>query len=179
MIALIMVACLTVFLPVLNPAHGRHGLQSLTILGLDGRPLAPAAWDKSPVLLNFWSPDCAACLTELPVFQDAYRRGDLSGLSVVGVALSSDDPHRAAAAAALSQVTYPQAWDATGQLDRALGGIRVVPTTVLMERDGRLLFRQEGALTIGELQALAQAYGVASDSDLPLSRVGRPMPSNP
>ena len=112
------------------------------------------------------------------VYVAGLSAGGAMGSAMV-VALSSDDPHRAAAAAALSQVTYPQAWDATGQLDRALGGIRVVPTTVLMERDGRLLFRQEGALTIGELQALAQAYGVASDSDLPLSRVGRPMPSNP
>ncbi|WP_158543273.1 TlpA disulfide reductase family protein [Dyella psychrodurans] len=161
MIVLIMAACAAPFLSF-HHAHRVQAWHRLAITGLDGKPLSPLAWNGRFVLINFWSTDCEACLAEMPALENAYMRYGASGLSVVGVALSNDDPNRVAAAAAMSHVTYPQAWDASGQLNEAFGGIAVVPTTLLVDNDGDIVFRQEGALNESELASLAEAYGLCA-----------------
>jgi thiol-disulfide isomerase/thioredoxin len=175
MIFLTVVACLTVFFPASHPSRV-NAWQRLPITDLDGKPLASTTWDRRLVLLNFWSTDCAACLAELPTLEKAYTHYNASGLSVVGVALSNEDPDRVAAAAVLSHVTYPQAWDSTGQLDKVFGGIVVVPTTILVTSDGRIAFRQEGPLNDQELDALVRAYGPPSGTDFDVSEVRGPSP---
>lgn len=179
MITLIMVAFSIVLVPLLRPSRQLHALPRLPVTGLDGQPLAPATWDARLVLFDFWSPECTACLAGLPALQKAYRRYGASELSVVGVALSNDDPQRAAAAAALSHVTYPQAWDSTGRLGRMFGGIRVVPTTIVISHDGRVLLRHEGALNGDELRALVQVYGQAPDAGRDPAEAEGPSPSSP
>ncbi|GLQ49218.1 TlpA disulfide reductase family protein [Dyella flava] len=161
MIPLIMAVFALTYL-TLPHVHRVQPWHQLPLTGLDGKPLPSAAWHGRFVLLNFWSTDCAACLAEMPVLEKASIRYGASGLNIVGVALPYDDPNQVAAVAALSHVTYPQSWDSSGQLDKLFGGIAVVPTTVLVDRDGKIVFRQEGPLNDRELASLVQAYGLDS-----------------
>jgi thiol-disulfide isomerase/thioredoxin len=165
MTLLMMAACSLPFLAHRH-VHRVKSWQRLPISGLDGKPLSSGIGNGHFILLNFWSTDCAACLAEMPVLESAHKRYGVSGLSVVGVALWNDVPDRVAATAAMSHVTYPQAWDSSRQLERMFGGIAVVPTTILITSDGRIVFRQEGILNASEVASLIQAYELDSDDSV-------------
>lgn len=111
----------------------------------DGRPVVLGG--PGPVrLVNFWASWCGPCVEEMPVL-DAYalEQGP-DGVQVIGVALDT----RAEAEAFLARVPvrFTLALEANGPRDSSvqLGNARgILPYTVLIGRDGRLLKTHLGA----------------------------------
>lgn len=106
----------------------------LPCLGADqGEIDLGAALAGAPAVLNFWSPSCAPCREELPVF-DAYARAHPE-VTVVGV-------HQAASAArgaALLRdagIALPSYHDGADVAGPALGLPRVQPVTVVLDAGG-------------------------------------------
>ena len=95
------------------------------------------------VLVNFWATWCAPCRVEMPGFQDVWEDYRDRGFTIVG--LSVDRGVRADVARWVGQreITYPIGFP-TGATRRAYGGARTLPTSVLINRDGRIVHRVEG-----------------------------------
>lgn len=131
----------------------------LEILTIGGDTLHLADLRGSIVLVNFWATWCAPCLTEMPALQavaDAYGDG---AITVVG--LSVDDQPIADFVARMRQqgVTYPLAM-ATPHAVRGLGFNGTVPTTVVIDREGRVADHVIGAMSEGQLhERLARHLG--------------------
>jgi thiol-disulfide isomerase/thioredoxin len=176
MILLITAACLATIWPDVHGVRVYDHLQ-LPVSGFDGRPLSLPAWREHVVVINFWSPDCAACVAELPAFQQTYLHFETSGLSVVGVAMPYDDPALAGAAAAKTHVTYPQGWDSSGRLRQVFDGIAVIPTTVVLAPGGRVVLRHEGTFTGTDLDDLVQAYLPPPNDGHDLPGTAMPLPT--
>ena len=132
-------------------------IPDVALPGLDGTPLRlPADTLGRPVLVNFWASWCAPCIEEMPEL-DRYARaqGD-AGVHVVGIAL--DD---AAAVRAFLQrvpVEYRIALDTPGPRDSGVqfGNPRgVLPYTVLLDADGRVLKQRIGPFAHGEIDGWA------------------------
>jgi thiol-disulfide isomerase/thioredoxin len=112
------------------------------------------------VLLNLWATWCAPCVREMPTLDRL--QAELGGPDFEVVALSSD---RAGAAAVepffrthgLSRLGVYL--DPQGEATRALG-TRGLPTTVLIDREGREVGRLEGVAEWDspEAKALIRAY---------------------
>jgi len=124
----------------------------------DGRP-APAfvlpalegagtielqAFRGKVIVLNFWASWCAPCRREAPHLQSAWTTYRDRGVQFLGVNIRDD---RAAAQAFVSEfgITYPSAFDREGSLeaDYELIGL---PTTVIIDADGRMAYRFTGYL---------------------------------
>ena len=126
---------------------------SITLPDLEGTSRTlPGDYAGRPLLVNFWASWCPPCIEEMPELDRyAAAQGD-AGVQVVGIAL--DD--RAAVEAFLDQVPvgYPILIDVAGPRDSGvqLGNPRgVLPYTVLVSADGRLLKQRIGPFTHGEL----------------------------
>ena len=132
-------------------------LPAVQVTGLDGPGFQlPDDFSGRPLLVNVWASWCGPCIKEMPEL-DRYARaqGD-DGVQVLGLAL--DDPEAVRAFLQRIPVGYPQAIDAPGPADAGvqLGNPRgVLPYSILVSADGRLLKQKIGPFEDGEIDGWA------------------------
>lgn len=115
--------------------------------GLDGEHVALADLRGDVVLVNVWASWCAPCEDEIPVLLEADRRYAGGGLRIVGVA-TQDRPEAARRAATeWGADAYPNVPDEDGRIAVAWG-VRGVPETFVVGRDGTVVDRHIGPVTI-------------------------------
>ena len=128
-------------------------IPAVDIADLEGRAVTlPGTYAGRPILINFWASWCAPCVKEMPELQRFSAAQGRNGVQVVGIAL--DD--RAAVRAFLQRVavSYPILLDAPGPADASvrLGNPKgVLPYSVLVSADGRLLKQRIGPFDDGEI----------------------------
>jgi len=127
---------------------------ALTLPSLDGRPTSlPAAFAGRPLLVNLWASWCGPCVEEMPELQRFAASQGGNGVQVVGIAL--DDPAAVRAFLQRVPVAYPILLDAPGPADAGvrLGNPKgVLPYSILVSADGRLLKQHIGPFAAGDLQ---------------------------
>lgn len=124
----------------------------VTFAMLDGSSVSLRSLEGRVVLVNFWASWCPPCRAEMPGFQKVYdaRRGD--GFTVVGV--STDEGPLPGVVAFLKDhaITYPVAL-ATPEAVAAFGGVSSLPTSILIDRRGRLRYTVRGIFAGPALRA--------------------------
>ena len=116
----------------------------LELADLDGKPRRLSEFDGKLVLLNFWATWCGPCREEMPLLDATYEKLSDKGLLVVGVAI--DDPDAVRDFLKDYPIRYPILL--TGEDEDAslrYGDTKsVLPYSVLIGRDGRLLAQRAG-----------------------------------
>lgn len=107
----------------------------------------------TPVVVNVWASWCAPCRAEMPLLERAAQ--SYEGRAVVLGVDSRDEPGAARAFLDDVGVTYPNVWDRTGAIRRALG-LRGFPTTYFFDRDGTLVASVVGGVSEARLAAQLQ-----------------------
>jgi thiol-disulfide isomerase/thioredoxin len=122
--------------PTLAPAP------AVAVYQLDGKPLSLAALKGQVVLLDFWASWCVPCRTSFPFLDRLQSQHASDGLRVVGLTLEEDDE---AITGFLDSVPahFTIARDPTEKAGEAFGVV-AMPTTFLIDREGRVAARFEG-----------------------------------
>lgn len=140
-------------------AVARRGqpLSAIQLAALDGDPIhLPGDFAGRPLLVNVWASWCGPCLKEMPELDRYAREQGEGGVQVLGLAL--DEPEAVRDFLRRIPVAYPIAIDAPGPADAGvrLGNPRgVLPYTVLVAADGRLLKQKIGPFEEGEIDGWA------------------------
>ncbi|MEH0841990.1 redoxin family protein [Micromonospora sp. CPCC 205711] len=119
---------------------------ALSGVTLDGGRFDLAAARGHVVLVNVFASWCGPCRDELPLLVDAERRWAPRGLRLVGLNIRDGTE----AVRALLDETGATALTVLRDPDgtRAIGwGVRGVPETFLVDRDGGIIDRQRGVVT--------------------------------
>ena len=122
-----------------------------TAPGLNGGPVRLADLRGRPVVLNFWASWCPPCRAEMPEFERVWQTYRERDVVFVGVA-TSDRTDKAQAFLLESGVSYPNALDAGNDV-AALFNAASLPTTVFIDRAGRIVTRRVGAMTAQQVAA--------------------------
>ena len=136
-------------------AHRGERLPPLALAGIHGgkRVDVPGAYAGRPLIINVWASWCAPCIKEMPELQRFAAQQGGNGVQVVGIAL--DDPDAVRAFLEQVPVSYPVLLDTPGPADAGvrLGNPKgVLPYSVLVSDDGRLLKQRIGPFVEGEIE---------------------------
>jgi thiol-disulfide isomerase/thioredoxin len=121
---------------------------------LAGTLLDGARWSSRDargkvVVVNVWASWCAPCIEELPALQQVWRERQAAKAPVRFVGINfRDGVAQGSALARRAGLTYPSLSDEAGVLILALQGkAPSVPTTLVLDRSGRIASRVSGPVT--------------------------------
>ncbi|HTV85184.1 MAG TPA: TlpA disulfide reductase family protein [Dyella sp.] len=124
----------------------------LALVGMDGKEHRLSDYRGQRVLLNFWASWCVPCLKEMPQLNAAQRKFGDQGAIVLGIAM--DDPANVRAFLAAHPVDYPVLIGQLGEPSTSLrlgDGDEVLPFSVLLDANGRILATRRGPLDAQQL----------------------------
>jgi peroxiredoxin len=130
-----------------------QSLPTVSLLGLDGKTHQLSDYRHHRLLLNFWASWCVPCLEEMPALNQLQAKFGERAPIVVGIAM--DEPTRVRRFLAEHPVKYPIL---LGRLDPPstslqLGNmLEVLPYSVLIDADGRILATHAGILSSAQIE---------------------------
>jgi len=120
---------------------------------LDGAPFDLADWRGKVVVVNFWGSWCQPCRDEAQSLDGVYRRTHDRGVEFLGVDVRED---RASAQAFLRShhIGYPSVFDPSSVLALRFPNLppNATPTTLVLDRNGRIAARHSGEIYFSQLQ---------------------------
>ena len=112
------------------------------LTGLDGRPINLAESHGKVILLNFWATWCGPCRAEIPdliELQTKYK----GRLQILGLVVDDDDQDAIKEFVDRTGINYPVAI-ASGDIRIKYGGIGALPTSFMLDSEGRIVQKHEG-----------------------------------
>ena len=110
---------------------------------LNGNPIRLSGLKGKVVLLDFWATWCPPCRAELPHFKELYAQYQGKGLEVIGVSLDQGGEPGVRDFLKRNGIPYPVVMGGEN-LAKLYGGIRGIPTTFLIDKQGRIVKQYVG-----------------------------------
>lgn len=124
-----------------------------------GAAVTPADFQGKVSVLNFWFAGCAPCRVEAPLLEELHQEFKDQGVQFFGVNLRDEKP-TAEAFEKTFNLTYPSFDDKDGAVLLSVSGLvppGAVPTTLVLDKQGRVASRVLGEIEKGTLKALITA----------------------
>jgi thiol-disulfide isomerase/thioredoxin len=106
------------------------------------------------VLVNFWSTDCRACVTEMPALASTYNAYKAKGFEVIAVAMPYDPPAQVLNYATQKKLPFPVMDDGFGEMVAKFEDVSLTPTTYIFNKQGKRIQYTIGALNFKSLRQL-------------------------
>ena len=147
--------CATMSTQAIAPATAAP---DFTLRTMDGPNLRLGEQRGRVVLVNFWATWCGPCRQEMPHMNRLYEKYRSSGFVLLGVNVD-EDPRNAAGVAAKLGVKFPVLLVTDKKVSK-LYDLSTMPSTVLIDRDGRVRFLHRGYRDGVETEYDAQIRGL-------------------
>ena len=142
-------------------------LEDFTMTCLDGTEFALSDYRGKPVFINLWATYCTPCVQELPYFAELRREhADDIAMLAVHSSIVTDDP---------AGFLEGKGWDIPFAVDseddylwQIVSGSSTLPQTIVLNRDGIVIYNQKGSITPEALAALYEQASAAGGTS-PLS----------
>lgn len=136
-----------------------HHRPDFTLKDIDGLPRRVDEWDGHPLIINFWASWCLPCRREIPEFIALQTRHEADGLRIVGIAVDERETVKTYAEGLGIEFNYPilVGTEAAIEVARHYGNeMGILPYTVAIDRDGRIVQVQFGEFPRKDLEALIE-----------------------
>jgi len=140
------------FLPSASPAEDQQPTirfvrnpdpaPDFKLTAIDGKPVAISDAKGKVILVNFWATWCGPCRAEIPdlvELQNKYK----DRLQIFGLVVDDDDEDAIKSFAAEFGINYPVAI-ASEEIRSQYGGIAALPTSFVLDGEGRIVQKHEG-----------------------------------
>ncbi len=127
--------------PALPPSAASGAAPAFTLPDISGKSVSLADFKGKVVVLDFWATWCPPCRKEIPDFISIQNEYGSKGVQVVGIAL--DELPKVRAFVQANGMNYPVLMG-TDAITALYGGIEGIPTTFIIDRNGKIVERFEG-----------------------------------
>jgi len=127
---------------------------AVTFTSLKGEKIGTSELRGRVVLVNFWATDCPTCVKEMPRLVETYNTHRERGFSVIAVAMRHDPPNYVLNYTEKNALPFTVALDPMGELAKAFGDVKLTPTTILIDKRGKIVTRILGEPDCTKLDAL-------------------------
>lgn len=135
-----------------NNAHAKA--PDFTLQTLGGEDFPSDNLHGKVVVLDFWATWCQPCIKEIPNYNALYKKYKDQGFVMVGITLDSGPPASVKPFVERFNIQYP-IYMGNYETKEAFGGIRGYPTTIVIDRDWKLVERYLG-MSSGKVEKLVE-----------------------
>ncbi len=132
-----------------------------------GESVASDDYRGGVLVVNFWYAACGPCIVEAPLLEEVWQEYQDQGVSFLGVN-TYDQPATALSFARDNNVTYPSVIDVNdGKVKLAFAQvtpIQATPTTLVLDRNGRVAARVIGQLASASILSTLVADTLAEEN---------------
>jgi peroxiredoxin len=145
----LLTGCLVVFLSF-TPLYASdispgQPAPEFTLKSLKDKNLSLKELRGQVVMINFWATWCGPCRQEIPALNTLYEKYRDTGFVLLGVNVDSESANAVQMVSRL-KATYPILFDADKRAS-VLYQVSAMPTTILIDRDGKVRYIQKGYVT--------------------------------
>jgi cytochrome c biogenesis protein CcmG/thiol:disulfide interchange protein DsbE len=130
-----------------------------TVKDLKGQTLSLSDCKGKVLVLNFWATWCPPCREEIPDFIETYKALKGQGLEILGLSVDRIPQEKLREWTEDMGINYPIAM-ATRQIVEAYQPGGYIPATIIVDRKGRIRFRNAGPI---DKETLARLFKEFSD----------------
>jgi len=128
--------------PVIRFVRNPDPAPVFSLKSIDGKPLSLVDFHGKVVFLNFWATWCGPCRVEIPDLVDLENRYK-DRLQVIGLNVDDDDADEIQKYVEKTGINYPVAM-APAELRAQYGGIPALPTSFVLDTEGRVVQKHVG-----------------------------------
>ncbi len=142
---------------------------AFTVTDISGHALSSSDWKGKVVLVNFWATWCPPCRAEIPdliALQDKYR----DKLVILGISEDDGPVDDVKRFMSDQKVNYPVVME-TPELSKIFRGVAALPTTFVLDRDGKLEQKHVGELSPDDTEAEARVLAGLNTNTALVERV--------
>lgn len=122
-----------------------------TLKDADGRVVKLSDYRGKVVLLNFWATWCGPCKIEIPWFMEFEKKYKDQGFAVLGVAMDEDGWPVVKPYISDNKINY-RILLGNDEVATLYGGVEALPTTVVLDRAGKIVGRHVGLVSKSEYE---------------------------
>lgn len=125
-----------------------------TLKSRNGENIKLSEFRGDVVMINFWASWCAPCRQEMPLLEDMYKKYNDLGFVLLGVNVE-EDSSKASELLREIPVSFPILYDNENDVTK-LYKVVAMPSTVMVDRDGKMRYLHRGYLPGYEVEYIKQ-----------------------
>ena len=111
---------------------------------VNGKTIRSDDFKGKVVVVDFWATWCGPCQMEIPGYIEMVKKYGKDGFTVIGMSVDQAGPEVVKQFVQKKGVNYPVVM-ADEKVAAAFGGFDAIPTTFLIDRNGQIRDRKDGA----------------------------------
>jgi peroxiredoxin len=135
----------------IKPVAKRNPAPAFTLKDSQGATFNLADYKGKVVLLNFWATWCGPCKLEIPWFVEFEKGYRDKGFAVLGISMDEEGWEVVKPYVERAKVNYRMAIG-NDSLAQQYGGVESLPTSFLIDRDGKIAAVHIGLVSKGDYQ---------------------------
>lgn len=124
---------------------------------LNGDVVRLSEYQGKVVFLNFWATWCPPCRAEIPHFIELVEQYGDDGFEVIGVDLDPRDFSKVQTFVDQQGINYTILYDTKG-VSQMYGGIQYIPTTFVINREGKVVEQIQGSKSKYEFESIIKKW---------------------
>ncbi len=139
---ILLLSCLVAWSGIAESASISGPAPNFTLKSLSGENIKLSELTGNVVLINFWASWCGPCRQEMPFLNAIHNKYEALGFTVLGVNVE-EEVANARSFIAERPVDFPILFDSNNKVSE-LYKVIAMPTTVVIDRNGKLRFLHQG-----------------------------------
>lgn len=135
---------------------GQPSAPEVNYTSLNSKTVSTDSLKGKVVLVNFWATSCSGCIAEMPQMKATHQKYAPLGYETVAVAMSYDPLPYVQTFTRQNSLPFFVTHDTQGQLAQAFGDVSLTPTSILIDKQGKIIKRYIGEPDFAELHQLIE-----------------------